>query len=96
MSKIENIVIEKIKERAEVGQTKYGVTMERKDLSLGEWLIHLQEELLDASVYAQKIYEDANRFKATNKTKEYILNAYSLDVRTISKQDLLNIIDDLI
>ena len=32
--------------------------MERKDLSLMEWLQHLQEELLDAAVYVEKLKED--------------------------------------
>lgn len=40
-------------ERSIVGFQKYGVTTERGDLSLGDWLQHLQEELLDAAVYVQ-------------------------------------------
>jgi len=40
-------------ERSIVGFRKYGVTTERSDLSLGDWLQHLQEELLDAAVYVQ-------------------------------------------
>jgi len=55
MSKIEDKVIEKINERAALGLEKYGVTMERGDLSLEEWLIHLQEELMDASVYVERL-----------------------------------------
>jgi hypothetical protein len=55
MSKIEAIVIQKILQRAEIGKAKYGVTMERKDLSMIEWLTHLQEELMDAAVYIEKL-----------------------------------------
>jgi hypothetical protein len=29
--------------------------MERRDLSLTEWLSHLQEELMDATVYVEKL-----------------------------------------
>ena len=50
MSKIEERVCKKIEERAKVGENKYGVTMERKDLSKEQWLVHLQEELMDACV----------------------------------------------
>jgi len=32
--------------------------MERKDLNLYEWLNHLQEELMDASVYIEKVLEE--------------------------------------
>ena len=55
MSKIEDKVCIKILDRAEIGQKKYGTTMEREDLSKEEWLVHLQEELMDATVYIEKI-----------------------------------------
>ena len=55
MSKIEKRVIDKINQRAEIGKQKYGVTMERTDLSTYEWLNHLQEELLDAIIYIEKL-----------------------------------------
>ena len=55
MSKVEDKVVQAILKRAETGERKYGVTMERGDLSLLEWLQHLQEELLDAAVYVEKL-----------------------------------------
>lgn len=55
MSSIEEKVIEKIKSRAKAGAKKYGVTMDREDLSRLEWLIHAQEEALDLAVYLQKL-----------------------------------------
>ena len=58
MSRIEDLVIEKIKQRAEAGKAKYGVTLEREDLSVKEWLVHLQEELLDGAGYIQKLIEE--------------------------------------
>jgi len=61
MSRVEESVISKIKERAEVGKNKYGVTMERDDLTTKEWLVHLQEELMDAVVYLEKVIE-SNEF----------------------------------
>ena len=55
MSKIEDSVCKKIQDRAKVGKNKYGVTMERSDLSFKEWMIHLQEELMDAVNYIEKV-----------------------------------------
>ncbi len=55
MSKIEDNVCLKILGRAETGKDKYGVTMEREDLSTEEWLNHLQEELMDACVYVERL-----------------------------------------
>lgn len=55
MSKIEEQICNKILDRSKVGKEKYGVTMERDDLSLLEWLKHTQEELMDACVYIEKV-----------------------------------------
>ena len=57
MSKIEDKVCAKIQARAELGERKYGTTMERDDLTGRQWLTHLQEELMDAVVYIQKIID---------------------------------------
>lgn len=48
-------VIEKFKQRSEVGQTKYGTTLDRKDLSFLDWANHMQEELMDAILYLEKM-----------------------------------------
>jgi hypothetical protein len=58
MSRIENQVIAKIQARAELGRQKYGKTMTRKDLTFRQWVQHLQEELLDAAIYAEKLLDE--------------------------------------
>jgi hypothetical protein len=58
MSKIEDRVIDKIQARAAVGKKKYGTTMERKDLTFRQWITNLQEELLDAAIYAEKLLDE--------------------------------------
>ena len=58
MSKIEDEVCEEIQARAERGLNKYGVTMERGDLDIHEWLQHLLEELLDAAVYVKRLQKE--------------------------------------
>ena len=69
MSKIEEQLIKKLRSRAVAGKAKYGVTMERNDLTSAEWLKHLQEELMDAAVYVEKLltlieaYEEEPEFK---------------------------------
>lgn len=48
-------VIEKYQVRSEVGQEKYGTTLERSDLNYIQWIQHLQEELMDATLYLEKL-----------------------------------------
>jgi hypothetical protein len=50
-------VINKFAERSEIGLIKYGTTLERNDLNLIDWLTHLQEELMDATLYCEKLKE---------------------------------------
>ena len=57
VSAIEDMVCKKIMMRAAKGESKYQVTMEREDLNMLEWLTHLQEELMDATVYVQKLID---------------------------------------
>ena len=47
----------KLRARAEVGQRKYGVTMERTDLTHRQWLVHAQEEAMDLAVYLEKLIQ---------------------------------------
>ena len=58
MSKEEDEVINLIKERASVGLSKYGVSMDRNDLGRLDWLKHAQEEAMDLAVYLQKLINE--------------------------------------
>lgn len=55
MDSIVSSVLEKFKQRSEVGQQKYGTTLDRKDLSFLQWANHMQEELMDAILYLEKM-----------------------------------------
>lgn len=57
MSAVEDRVCAAIQERAARGLAKYGVTMERGDLSRREWLTHARDEALDLAVYLQRIID---------------------------------------
>jgi hypothetical protein len=50
--------MDRYKERSRVGMEKYGVPMTRDDIDLDGWLNHLQEELMDAVVYIERIRRD--------------------------------------
>jgi hypothetical protein len=55
MDKFVESVIEKYKQRSEIGIKKYGTTLERDDLDFLDWLNHLQEELMDGSLYVERL-----------------------------------------
>ena len=55
--KIVESVIRKYRKRSLLGMAKYGTTMDREDLSELEWLSHFQCELMDASLYIEKLIQ---------------------------------------
>ena len=55
--KIVKKVIDKFNQRSEAGIKKYGVTLERNDLSFQDWITHAQEEAMDFILYLEKIKE---------------------------------------
>jgi hypothetical protein len=48
-------VIASFKQRSEFGQKKYGTNLDRTDLSFLQWVQHMQEELMDAILYLEKL-----------------------------------------
>ena len=48
-------VIERFRQRSEIGQKKYGTTMDRTDLSTKEWIDHAIEESMDLILYLEKL-----------------------------------------
>ena len=56
-----NKVVYSMLNRAEDGMHKYGVTTSDNPLDFIEWLRHLQEELMDASIYIERTVEEVNK-----------------------------------
>lgn len=52
-----------LKSRSKLGIEKYGVTLDRRDLSILEWHQHHYEELLDAALYTKKIITELTNKK---------------------------------
>ena len=67
-SKILAAVIEDMRRREKVGKEKYNCTMDRQDLSTGQWITHLKQELQDAILYLTKLEQIMRILK--NKTKK--------------------------
>ena len=55
MDSIIRSIIQKFQTRSIMGKEKYGTDLDREDLSTLEWLNHLQEELMDGILYAEKL-----------------------------------------
>jgi hypothetical protein len=55
MDSIVSSIIKQFKERSIKGKEKYGVDLDRTDLTLLEWIEHAKQEHMDAILYLEKI-----------------------------------------
>ena len=60
MDNIVEKVIKKFSERSELGIKKYGVTLERTDLTKLEWINHAQEEAMDFILYLERLKQEVD------------------------------------
>jgi hypothetical protein len=67
-------VIKLFAKRSEVGIKKYGVTLDRTDLSVLDWITHAQEELMDGILYLEKL-KTTQTTNPTNKKDEPVTTA---------------------
>jgi hypothetical protein len=58
MSEYENRVCKLIQDRAAMGLKKYGVGVDRTDLSPLQWLQHAQDEAMDLAIYLERMKDE--------------------------------------
>jgi regulator of replication initiation timing len=56
-------VVNKFVDRSDVGFAKYGKTLRDDNSDVFEWLNHLQEELMDATLYLQRLKEEITNLR---------------------------------
>lgn len=54
-------VVASFLQRSELGQKKYGTTLDRTDLKTLDWVQHVQEELMDAILYLERLKKEFSR-----------------------------------
>ena len=63
---IVNTVIKSFINRSEIGQKKYNTTLDRDDLCIHDWINHVQEELMDAILYLEKLKKETSTQNTQN------------------------------
>lgn len=76
-------VVDKFQQRSDVGYKKYGVTLHDDEPDLFKWLNHLQEELMDAVNYIEKL-----KMTVTDELQDKILKDFEEDSRTMSSRTM--------
>jgi hypothetical protein len=63
-------VVDKFVRRSDVGFAKYGKTLRDDNSDLFVWVNHLQEELMDAILYMQRLKEELRNMKEEKLLKD--------------------------
>jgi hypothetical protein len=64
-------VIAKYAERSATGLRKYGVTLDREDLTIFDWINHAQEEAMDFTLYLERIRKEISLEKVKSFSEGY-------------------------
>ena len=70
-------VVNKFVDRSDVGYAKYGKTLRDDTSDIFVWLNHLQEELMDATLYLQRLKEEISSLR---EEKEMLNSIHDIDV----------------
>lgn len=90
--KIVKQVVDKFNQRSKVGIKKYGTTLEENNTD--NFLVHLQEELMDAILYTQKIISQKN--EDIEKAKDKLIEVLYCQVVDLSMMSKIELGDDVI
>lgn len=70
-------VVNKFVDRSDVGYAKYGKTLRNDTSDIFVWLNHLQEELMDATLYLQRLKEEISSLR---EEKEILNSIHEIDI----------------
>lgn len=70
---IAKAVSEEVLRRSDRGIEKYGVTADRDDLTISEWLQHAKEESLDKAIYLEKLKNELSAEKIKQNTAAWLV-----------------------
>lgn len=81
-----NSVIHKFINRSEIGLKKYGVTLDREDLHITDWITHAQEEHMDAILYLEKLKKTYLQMDKNNSNYEVLF--YENKIASLENENL--------
>jgi hypothetical protein len=83
-------VVNKFVDRSDVGFAKYGKTLRDDKSDVFVWLNHLQEELMDATLYLQRLKEEISTLREEKALLEELKASYA-DVNDIDVIDAFEV-----
>lgn len=87
-------VMEKFKNQQVKGLAKYGETVNPDSYSVEGWLLHIQQELIDGTVYAEVLINQISQIVEENKRLRETLELYADEKRWTEPHTYTALVDD--
>lgn len=94
--RIVSSVVDKFQSRSEAGIKKYNTTLERTDLKTLDWINHLQEELMDATLYSERLKTDVGYFITVDESMEMLMTAINEVKHFNDDEERVNFVLDVV
>lgn len=89
-SQITQQLIDQLVSRDAHGRSKYGVTLDRTDLTAPDWLQHMAEELMDGAGYALAAKREIERLMRIEQAARNLLGGTDVLTGWAALRDALN------
>ena len=82
-------IINQYQTRAEFGHKKYGVTMDRNDLSIQDWITHAKQEAMDFTLYLEKLSKEIELKERVIENLLKVIKSQEEEIAELKKEEYL-------
>jgi hypothetical protein len=82
-------LIRQYQERAEFGHKKYGVTMDRDDLTIQDWILHAKQEAMDFTLYLEKLSNEIGHKENIIENLLKVIKSQEEEIKELQKENYL-------
>lgn len=80
-------IINQYQQRAEFGAKKYGVTMDREDLTIQDWILHAKQEAMDFTLYLEKLSQEIEHKENIIDNLVKVIKSQEEEIKELQKEN---------
>lgn len=83
-------IVNQYQQRAEFGAKKYGVTMDRDDLTIQDWIEHAKQEAMDFTLYLEKLSNEIGHKENIIENLIKVIKSQEEEISELKKEEYLS------
>ena len=80
-------IVKQYQQRAEFGAKKYGVTMDRDDLTIQDWIEHAKQEAMDFTLYLEKLSNEIGHKENIIENLIKVIKSQEEEIKELQKEN---------